>query len=127
MLPVIDGHSPAGASTNNFIHYGQLIRNGLFQQYDHGRLGNLNRYGSVTPPAYNLTNIRASVALHYSKNDWLAHVDDVAELYAALPNPIGMFQVADPKFSHTDFTLAIQINELLHKRVFDIMRTAELK
>lgn len=125
MMPVVAGHNPAGASTNNFIHYGQLVRNGLFQQYDHGIIGNRNRYGSIHPPAYNLSNVRAPVALYYSTNDWLAHADDVYELYEALPNPIGLFRVPDPKFSHICFIFAIQVKELLYDRVFELMRIAE--
>lgn len=28
LLPVIMGHTPAGSSTKQFLHYGQLIRSG---------------------------------------------------------------------------------------------------
>lgn len=125
MLPVIAGHTPAGASTNNFIHYGQLIRNGLFRQYDHGIIENRRRYGSITPPAYNLGNIAAKVALHYSLNDWLTHYNDVYELNEGLPNSLGLFQVPDPQFTHVDFVWAIQIKELLYDRVIEIMRNVE--
>lgn len=125
MLPVIAGHTPAGASSNNFIHYGQLVRNGLFRQYDHGIIGNRNRYGSVNPPNYNLGNVRSKVALYYSINDWLSHETDVYELYAGLANPMGLFRVPDPKFSHVDFIWAIDVKELLYDRVFENMRLAE--
>lgn len=122
MIPVITGHTPAGASTKNLVHYAQLIRSGRFRQYDHGTIGNMNRYRSINPPAYNLQNIRAQVALHYSMNDWLAHVDDVFRLNNALPNPIGLFLVPDPRFNHLDFTWAIDVERLLFNRVFEIMR-----
>lgn len=125
MIPVIAGHTPAGASTNNLVHYGQLMRSGNFAQYDHGRISNLQHYGSFRPPAYNLRKITAAVALHYSTNDWLAAVEDVEELHQGLGNVIGKFLVNDSQFNHLDFVWAIDAVELLFNRVFDIMRIYE--
>lgn len=125
MIPVIAGHTPAGASTNNLVHYGQLMRSGRFRQFDHGYISNLLTYGSMRPPAYNLRNIRAPVALHYSTNDWLAAVEDVEELHQGLPNVIGKFLVPDPQFNHLDFVWAIDVETLLYRRMFTIMRLAE--
>lgn len=125
MLPVIAGHTPAGASTNQLVHYGQLLRNGLFRQFDHGYVSNLIAHGSMRPPAYNLRNVRAAVALHYSANDWLAAVVDVEELHQNLPNVIGKFLVPDLNFNHLDFVWAIDVEVLLYRRMFNIMRLAE--
>lgn len=125
MIPVIAGHTPAGASTDNLMHYGQLMRSGRFRQFDNGRVGNLNAYGSLSPPAYRLQDIRAPVALYYSTNDWLAAVEDVEELHQALPNVIGSFLVPDRNFNHLDFSWAIDVERLLYRRMFGIMQLAE--
>lgn len=126
MIPVIAGHTPAGVSTENLVHYGQLMRSGAFRQYDHGRISNIGAYGTSQPPNYNLRNVVAPVALHYSANDWLADVLDVEELHQALPNVIGKFLVPDLRFNHLDFSWAIDVEELLYKRMFNLMRLAEL-
>ncbi|XP_067217198.1 lipase 3-like [Linepithema humile] len=87
LLLVILGHVPAGSSVKQIIHYGQLIRSGLlispgkFKQYDNGPISNKKEYASLTPPNYDVTKIKVPVALHYSKNDWLANVKDVEKLY----------------------------------------------
>lgn len=125
MIPVIMGHTPAGASTNQMFHYGQGIRSGRFRQFDHGYISNLLEYGSMRPPAYNLGNIRAPIALHYSSNDWLAEPIDVEELHRGLPNVIGKFLVPDPLFNHLDFCWAIDVRTLLYNRVVNIMRLVE--
>lgn len=125
MIPVIVGHTPAGASTDQLIHYGQLIRSGRFRQYDHGMVSNLLQYGKTRPPKYDLKNVRAPVALHYSSNDWLAEPVDVAELERGLGNLIGKFLVADPRFNHLDFVWAIDARPLLYNRVVEIMRIYE--
>lgn len=74
MLPAILQHTPAGASVNQLVHYGQEVNSGKFRMYDYGFFGNRKRYGSSSPPNYDLKNIDAPVALHFSDNDWMAAV-----------------------------------------------------
>lgn len=51
MLPVINSHSPAGASVRNMLHYAQIVRGGSFRKYDHG-LNNILVWGQAIPPLY---------------------------------------------------------------------------
>lgn len=44
------------------------------------------KHGSVTPPDYDLSNVKSRVILHYSDNDWLSSPIDVDRLFAKLPN-----------------------------------------
>lgn len=125
MIPVMLGHTPAGASANQLVHYGQGIRRSRFRQYDFGMVSNLLRHGSISPPHYNLRNVRAPVALHYSLNDWLVEPIDVMKLQLELPNVIGAFEVPDPLFNHLDFVWAIDVRTLLYDRMFTIMRLVE--
>lgn len=74
LLPIIMENTPAGASTNQIIHYAQLVNSGKFRMFDHGPLRNLLRYGSRTPPDYKLDLIETPVYLHYGLNDWLVSI-----------------------------------------------------
>lgn len=65
---MILSHSPAGASTKQFLHFGQNHRAGKFRQYDYG-FGNLGKYGSWKPPEYNLKNGKAPMAFYYGSKD----------------------------------------------------------
>lgn len=56
------------------MHYAQEILSGYFRKYDYGVIGNLLKYGKVTPPDYALENITAPIALFYSLNDLFANV-----------------------------------------------------
>lgn len=47
---------------------------GRFRKYDYGLIKNFVKYGSFTPPDYNLQNIVTPVALYYSRNDDLTAV-----------------------------------------------------
>ncbi|XP_067622817.1 lipase 3-like isoform X2 [Eurosta solidaginis] len=125
MLPVVLGHSPAGASTKQMQHFGQLKRSGHFRQYDYGWLRNYWTYNSVSPPEYHLENTRNKVALHYSQNDWLATPVDVEQLHLKLPNVVGKFLVGYPHFNHLDFVWGVDAHDLLYIRVLRLMRLVE--
>jgi len=122
LLPVIMGHTPAGASTMQFLHFAQEVNSGKFRQYDYGRKENKKRYGSKTPPNYELKNVKAPVYLHYSKNDWLSNQKDVNKLYEGLANCQGKFLSPDNKFNHVDYLYGIDAPELLYSRVLGLMK-----
>lgn len=89
--------------------------------FDFGYVSNLLKYGSLTPPDYNLNSITAPVFLHYSDNDWLAAVKDVDELAAKLGNLVGKFRVPDAKFNHLDYTYATDAKTLLYDRIISFI------
>ncbi|EDW76558.1 uncharacterized protein Dwil_GK14601, isoform A [Drosophila willistoni] len=125
MLPVVVGHAPAGASTKQMQHFGQLKRSGEFRQFDYGWLRNHWRYGSINPPTYKLENVQAKVALYYGQNDWLAQPEDVEDLDRMLPNVVSKYLVDYPEFNHLDFIWGIDARELLWERMFDLMKEQE--
>lgn len=85
--------------------------------FDFGLTKNLLKYGSFSPPDYNLKAVTAPVFLHYSDNDWMAAVKDVDELASKLGNVVGKFRVSDPKFNHLDYLWATDGDTLLYNRV----------
>lgn len=121
MLPVVLGHTPAGASTRQIIHFGQLYKSGKFQQFDNGWIKNKLRYGSFKPPKYNLGNIKTPVFLHYSDNDWLSTPNDVHKLSKEIKSVVGKFRVPCTEFNHLDFVFAINATELIYNRLLNIM------
>jgi len=72
MLPVIIGHTPAGASTKTLLHFAQGVNSKKFRFYDYGEVENLQRYGQKDAPDYNLSQVTAPVYLLWGENDWLA-------------------------------------------------------
>jgi len=125
MLPAIMGHVPAGTSTKQFIHYGQLVNSGRFRMYDYGLLKNKKLYGAYKPPSYDLKKVTAPVALHFSSNDWLADPKDVIKLQVGLPHVIKNYLVPQPKFNHLDFIIAIDSRHLVYNDVIESMKQYE--
>ncbi|XP_053698633.1 lipase 1-like [Sabethes cyaneus] len=117
LIPILVGHTPAGAATKQIAHFAQGIRSRLFRRYDHGKIKNLFVYGTPTPPVYNLTQITAPVLVYYALNDFLASPADVDRLSAEIPNLVERLQVAHGKFNHLDFLFAKNVKELLYDEV----------
>lgn len=119
-------HVPAGASTRQFIHYGQLQRRGAgFRAYDYGRKGNLLHYGSRYPPEYPLHRITAPIAIQYGIKDALVTVGEVRRLAAALPNVIEAREVSHPEFGHVDFLWATEVRALVYNHMLTLMKAAD--
>lgn len=110
-----------GSSVDQLIHYAQGINSAKFRMFDFGLTKNLLRYGSLSPPNYDLKSVTAPVFLHYSDNDWMAAVRDVDELASKLGNLFGKFRVPDAKFNHLDYTYATDADTLLYNRVISFM------
>uniref|UniRef100_A0A1L8DPY1 Lipase n=2 Tax=Nyssomyia neivai TaxID=330878 RepID=A0A1L8DPY1_9DIPT len=122
LLPLQMAYVPAGASSKQLVHYGQLVNSGHFRQYDYGWTKNKEVYGTSKPPDYPLENITAPIVLHFSDNDWLASTKDVQHLESRLNNSlIGSYRVPNPKFNHLDFLWAINVRTLLYDRVISLM------
>ncbi|RZC34794.1 lipase 3 [Asbolus verrucosus] len=121
LLPIMSGHTPAGSSTKQLIHYAQEINSGYFRRYDYGMFVNLQKYGSIWPPNYDLKKVTAPVYLYYSKNDWLAGKTDVGRLYDGLGNCKGKFLVAETTFNHLDYVFGIRAREFVYNKLISLM------
>ncbi|KAG5865624.1 hypothetical protein JTB14_010374 [Gonioctena quinquepunctata] len=119
LIPLVMAYYPDGVSTKQILHYGQLINSGKFRQYDFG-LGNLNKYGTLFPPKYDLDKITAPMYLIYGKNDWLAATEDVDRLAASLKSLRGKFLLSDNLFNHLDFIFGNDAPQLVNAKVISL-------
>ncbi|XP_076684092.1 lipase 3-like [Andrena cerasifolii] len=120
LIPEVLRYDPAGASTRQFVHYAQLINSGKFQQYNHGLIDNLKKYGTISPPDYKLQNIEIPIYLHYSSNDEFVHTLDLRTLYRNLPNA-QKFLVPDRWFTHIDFLWSNHVDTMVYNKVLGLM------
>lgn len=122
MLPLLNAHSPAGASSRQMIHFGQVIRSMQFRRFDFGLLGNWQQYGQATPPFYNLWRVRAPTHLYYGANDWLVVPLDVGFLNVGLPNVRLLYLVPMPLWNHLDFVWAMRVRQFVYQPLVTTMR-----
>lgn len=107
------------------FHYGQLIRNHRFCQYDYGLHRNLHIYHRAVPPDYNLKNCTAKVAIIYSEQDTIVAAEDIRRLPNELPNVVGIHRIDDDTFNHIDFVWASDAKELVYDYIIDWMKSIE--
>jgi pimeloyl-ACP methyl ester carboxylesterase len=104
-LDVVMNHYPAGTSLKDVIHWAQMVnlKQEALQKYNYGPEANFKAYGQLTPPQYDLTLIRAKVALFAGTADRLADDTDVAWLLTQLPVESVVYAKEFQDFGHASF------------------------
>lgn len=69
---MIAGHFPAGSSVKSAVHAMQNVNTHKFKHFDYGRRLNKYYYNSITPPSYNLSNIKIPSYIMYGSNDFVS-------------------------------------------------------
>ena len=75
-----ESHSPNGSGWRNLIHYAQIIKDKKFQRFDFGKEENMKKYGTETPPEYDLSKISIKMAIMQGDLDMLSDTTDDAWL-----------------------------------------------
>ncbi|KAH9306948.1 hypothetical protein KI387_011352, partial [Taxus chinensis] len=93
-------------SAMNMAQLAQLIRSGRFCKYDYGLYGNMENYGTIIPPSYDLSMIPSSLPflLVRGGNDTLADELDVKHVASELPGKVELLFI--PNYSHFDMLFA---------------------
>ena len=77
-------------------------------------------YNRTTPPLYDLTQVKAPVALYWGEQDWLADPDDVQLIRKSLPNIVDDLSVES--YDHVDFVWAMNAKEAVYDRMIKLMQ-----
>nr|XP_053608981.1 lipase 3-like [Plodia interpunctella] len=110
-VPIIMKQYFAGGASVKTIAHANQFTHGHYGQLDYG-VRNMEMYGSLTAPLYNLTNISTKVVLMVGRNDFVATVSDTMKLLDALPNAT-YFEMPRNLFSHMDFVWSNQMPKYL--------------
>lgn len=122
ILPYILGHTPAGTSTVNMLHYGQSVVHGTWLGMDFGTdAANVEHWNSTKPPVYFYEPVTAPCALYWAQSDWLVVPEDAAYLKDHLPNVVKFERVGEDEYNHLDFVWAINNPTLLYNPTMDFM------
>jgi len=121
---VYTAHAPAGTSTENIIHWTQMIISGKMQMYDFRDVRkNQQHYGQTIPPVYDLTKVRGKLHLFSSKEDYLADSNDVDEFLIPNLNPnVVQEHVVFDEYSHLDFVWSPTIYNDVYQVILNSIR-----
>ncbi|XP_061719973.1 lipase 1-like [Cydia pomonella] len=119
---VVFGHYPSATSRKSLVHYDQIVLRREFAQYDYGTIRNLAKYGSESPPAYNLTAVTVNVALFVGSSDGVSKLKDTEHLNNILPNVLQYKVMELKRWNHVDFVWGKDImSEYLYPPVLELL------
>lgn len=100
-----------------------VVRTGTFAKYNYGWIGNLRRYFSLSPPAYELHNIPSSlpILVAHGGMDALSDLLDVHRLCNELPKPPQLLYV--PHYAHGDFILGTTAKSEVYDGIVEFLAT----
>uniref|UniRef100_A0A914EG39 Lipase n=1 Tax=Acrobeloides nanus TaxID=290746 RepID=A0A914EG39_9BILA len=117
-------HTPAGTSTQNIIHWAQMVLSGQVEMYDYQNAkDNQNHYGQAKPPLYDFTKINGDIYLYWSPPDWLATEKDIEEFLLPTLNPNiikGNNKLED--FNHLDFIWGLRAPSEVYEPIIDVIK-----
>ncbi|CDW61280.1 gastric triacylglycerol lipase [Trichuris trichiura] len=120
-LPVYLGHNPAGTSTLNIAHFGQLIITDRMQKYDYGFRGNLKHYKQWFPPEYQPQRNRVPTALYWGAKDILSDEADVKRLIKISQHELGLYRYEDT--GHLDFMWGLNMAGSAYAQLIRVLST----
>ncbi|KAM3958798.1 lipase 1-like [Aphomia sociella] len=118
---VIFGYYPNSSPLKGLYHFAQIASNKRFADFDYGTIKNLAKYGTSTPPEFDLTKVTAKVALLVGENDYLSVVEDVETLKGLLPNVVKYQVLPCKQFNHLDFVWGKNMPKHLYPHLFEIL------
>ena len=106
-LSVYLSHFPAGTSLKCLDHFAQLMSAPTFQRYDYGEQGNIEAYGTSTPPRIPLAEMKGSVpiAMFVGQKDELADTIDNEWAYSEMGSDVVVFY-NEYNLGHLSFLVA---------------------
>ncbi|KFP92064.1 Lysosomal acid lipase/cholesteryl ester hydrolase, partial [Apaloderma vittatum] len=113
------GHSPAGTSVQNIIHWRQLSYSGLFQAYDYGTKENMKKYNQSTPLVYKIEKISTPIAVWSGGVDTFADPKDMAKLLPRITNLI--YHDHFPSWGHLDFIWGLDATEKMYLKIIELI------
>ncbi|NXO52201.1 LIPM Lipase, partial [Aramus guarauna] len=115
------GHSPAGTSVQNIIHWHQLTHADQFQAYDNDSKENMKKYNQSTPPVYKIEKISTPIAVWSSGNDKFADPKDMAKLLPRIEFSNLIYHENFPAWGHLDFIWGLDATEKMYRKIIELI------
>ncbi|XP_054839235.1 lipase member N-like [Eublepharis macularius] len=120
-LDVYVAHSPAGTSSQNYLHWRQVFLEKQFKAYDYGFQGkNMQKYNQTTPPVYKIEDIKIPIALWTGGQDLFTNSEDVALLSSQISNLV--YENHIPEWNHLDFIWGLDATERMYMKIIETMK-----
>uniref|UniRef100_A0A8C4W184 AB hydrolase-1 domain-containing protein n=1 Tax=Gopherus evgoodei TaxID=1825980 RepID=A0A8C4W184_9SAUR len=117
-LAMYVGHSPAGTSVQNILHWRQVLYSKQLQAYDYGsKEKNTEKYNQTTPPIYKIEELKMPIAVWSGGHDLFADPKDVAALLGRITNLV--YHKHFPEWQHLDFIWGLDAAKRMYVKIID--------
>ncbi|KAF5294554.1 hypothetical protein FQR65_LT10746 [Abscondita terminalis] len=116
--PILFNQFPSGTSLPVLKQIGDTTTIGL-RAYDFGRL-NVEKYGTLLPPIYNVSKIEVPIYLVHSNSDGVITKTDTDILFNRLlpqAKVFGKYEIVEEDFNHNDFLLGKTAKTVLYDKL----------
>uniref|UniRef100_A0A8B9IRR4 Partial AB-hydrolase lipase domain-containing protein n=1 Tax=Amazona collaria TaxID=241587 RepID=A0A8B9IRR4_9PSIT len=116
------GHSPAGTSVQNFIHWHQVLAHNPFSKSSPCYISihpSLLPFLQSTPPVYKIEEISTPIAVWSAGQDKFADPKDMAKLLPRIKNLI--YHEHFPSWGHLDFIWGLDATEKMYQKIIELM------
>ncbi|VDL76542.1 unnamed protein product [Nippostrongylus brasiliensis] len=121
--PVYLTHTPAGTSSQNIMHWLQMVKKGTVAMYDYGKKENKKKYGQEKPPEYDFTKIENPIYVYSGDSDWLADPEDISGyLMPRISHTVEKNQELND-YNHLDFIWGLRAAADIYTPVIDIIKS----
>jgi lysosomal acid lipase/cholesteryl ester hydrolase len=113
-MPYYLSYDPSGVSVKAFTHFTQLMftKDPKFQMYDYGKEENLEKYGTESPPVYDISKIQTKIAIFYGENDNLCTLENVAFINDKKKDCTNYYM---DKWGHLEYTWGLDKSHFFEK------------
>eukprot|EP00997_Jenningsia_sp_PLL12_P008760 NODE_557_length_1616_cov_92.056796_g459_i0.p1 GENE.NODE_557_length_1616_cov_92.056796_g459_i0~~NODE_557_length_1616_cov_92.056796_g459_i0.p1 ORF type:complete len:453 (+),score=90.43 NODE_557_length_1616_cov_92.056796_g459_i0:155-1513(+) len=126
--PVYVSHFPSGTSTKDMVKWAQGIRHDAFAMYDYGYFGNLENYGQLSAPVYNLSKAtEVPFAVLSGEYDKMGDAKDVQRLLELLPAGSVRMKKCYSELSHMDFTWSPYIVNTVYRDAIELLQDIRMQ
>jgi len=121
-LPIYYSHNPAGTSTQNMMHWAQMVKSpeGVLKYFDYGSKSlNMQHYGHSTPPSLDFNKFNVPAYLFCGGTDQYVSIRDCMTLYSLLPGKREIFYF--DSYTHTDFVWGLDAPSKVYSKILKIL------
>lgn len=121
-LPVYFSHNPAGTSTQNMVHWSQMVTSpeSELKYFDYGSWSaNMQHYGHSSPPSLDFSKFTVPTFMFCGGKDDFVVLKNCMQLYSLLPGKKEVFYL--DSYTHMDFVWGLDASTKVYAKILKIL------
>ena len=121
-LPVYFSHNPAGTSTQNMMHWSQMVESPekVLKYFDYGSWSrNMQHYGHSSPPSFDFTKFTVPTYIFCGGMDSFVTLKNCMQLYSLFSDEKEIFYI--DSYTHMDFVWGLDAPSKVYSTIVKLL------